>query len=139
MQTRLPEGDLDESQPSSFMIIQGMTAANAPLPHSICIDSLLMGSGKQRLVLLEGLERNTSLPAKGKGTFKTQKAIRPGNAKDVLRIPVIEGNPGERAIYNQPAGIVVCSGEDFAEFLPEGSDVEITVSFDASRRACRDG
>ena len=128
------QGDTVQSQPSSFMIIQGLSAANATLPHSICIESLLIGTGKQRLVLLDGLERNTSLPAKGKGTFKTQKAIRPGNAEDVLRIPVIEGNPGERAIYNQPAGIVKCSGEDFSEFLPEGSDVQVTVSIDASRR-----
>lgn len=128
------KGDTVQSQPSSFIIIQGLTVANATLPHSICIDSLLIGTGKQRLVLLDGLERNTSLPAKGKGTFKTQKAIRPGNPDDILKIPVIEGNPGERAIYNQPAGIVTCSGEDFSEFLPEGSEVEITVTFDSSRR-----
>lgn len=128
------QGNHLEAQPSSFVIIQGLTVASSTLPYSMCIDSLLTGSGKQRLVLLEGLERNTSLPAKGKSVFRTQNQIRPGNTEDVLRIPFIEGNPGERAIHNQESGVVTLSGEDFPEFLPEGSEVEVTASIDTSRR-----
>ena len=113
------EGNSIPSQPAQFSIIQGLTAATATLPYAFCVDSFVLGSGKQRMVLLEGLEKNTSLPAKGKGAFKTQKAIRPGNANDVLRIPLIEGPPGERAILNQQCAIVTCTGADLSEFLPE--------------------
>ncbi len=108
--------------------------AKPTLPHSICVESLITGDGKHRLVPLEGLEKNTSLPAKGRGTFKTQKDIRPGNADDFIRIPLIEGKPGEQARYNQAARIVKCSGEDLSEFLPEGSEVELTVEVDGSRQ-----
>ena len=126
------QGNQLPCEPHSFTIIQGLQAAKATLPRSICIDSVIAGTGKTRLVALEGLEKNSSLPAKGKGTFKTQKEIRPGNADDVLRIPIIEGNPGERSNYNEKAGIVVCNGEHISEYLPEGSDVELTVAKDSS-------
>lgn len=128
------KGNTLPSEPGQFNVIQGLTAAKATLPHAICVESFIVGTGSQRLAPLEGLEKNVSLPAKGKGSFKTQQAIRPGNTEDILKIPLIEGNPGERAIYNQPAGIINCSGEDLSEFLPEGSEVELTVEVDASRR-----
>jgi molecular chaperone DnaK len=127
-------GDQIASEPAQFSVIQGLTAAKATIPHSICVESLITGEGRSRLVLLEGLAKNTSLPAKGRGTFKTQKDIRPGDAGDVIRIPLIEGNPGERASYNPVAAIVECTGEDLSEFLPEGSEVELTVEMDGSRR-----
>jgi len=75
-----------------------------------------------------------TLPAKGKGTFKTQKTIRPGNKDDILTIPIIEGEPGEQSKLNQSAAIITCTGEDLPTLLPEGSDVEITISVDSSRR-----
>ena len=121
-------------QPSKFTIIQGLKAAKATLPHSICIDSIVSETGKQRLVALDGLEKNNSLPAKGKGVFRTQKIIRPGNVADTLKIPIIEGEPGEQAKLNSSAAIVNCSGENFSALLPEGSEVELTISIDESRR-----
>ena len=129
------QGNICPCEPANFTIIQGLKAATPTLPKSICIDTILMEeSGKQRLVELKGLEKNKTLPAKGKGSFKTQKAIRPGKKEDVLRIPIVEGEPEERSIYNQDAAIIQLTGEDFAEFLPEGSTIELTVSIDSSRR-----
>lgn len=123
-----------ESEPSSITMIQGMKAAKATLPHSICIDSIIAESGKQRLVALEGLEKNNTLPAKGKGMFKTQKVLRPGNSEDVLIIPIIEGEPGERSQLNVTAAVINCSGDELAALLPQGSDVELSVMIDESRR-----
>lgn len=123
-----------ESEPSSITMIQGMKAAKATLPHSICIDSIIAESGKQRLVALEGLEKNNTLPAKGKGMFKTQKVLRPGNPEDVLIIPIIEGEPGERSQLNVTAAVINCSGDELAALLPQGSDVELSVMIDESRR-----
>jgi molecular chaperone DnaK len=129
------QGNICPCEPSNFTIIQGLKAATPTLPKSICIDTILMEeSGKQRLVELTGLEKNKTLPAKGKGSFKTQKAIRPGKKEDVLRIPIVEGGPRERSLYNETAAIIQLTGEDFAEYLPEGSTIELTVSIDSSRR-----
>jgi len=119
-------------EPSRITIIQGLKAAKAVLQKSICIESVLAESGRQRLVALKGLEKNNTLPSKGKGAFKTQKVIRPGNKEDVLTIPIIHGEPGEQASLNQSAIIGKCSGEELSSLLPEGSDVEITVSIDNS-------
>jgi len=128
------QGNALECEPSRFTIIQGLEAAKPTLPKSMCIDSILSESGKQRLVLLGGLGRNQTLPAKGKETFKTQKDIRPGKSDDVIRIALYEGEPGERSIYNQAQAIINVTGSDLAEFLPAGSDVELTVKMDESRR-----
>lgn len=128
------QGNVFPCEPANFTIIQGLKAATPTLPKSICIDTILLDSGKQRLIALEGLERNKPLPAKGKENFKTQKAIRPGKGEDVLRISIIEGEPGERSVYNEVAGVISITGDDFPEFLPEGSDVELTVNIDSSRR-----
>lgn len=121
-------------EPSQFTIIQGLKVATPTLPKSFCIDSIDSDTGKQILSVLSGLEKNQSLPARGKGKFKTQKEIRPGKSEDILRIPIFEGENGERALYNQEAGYVFISGEDFSEYLPEGSEVEITLTVDSSRR-----
>jgi len=129
------QGNICPCEPANFTIIQGWTAATPTIPRSICIDTILIEErGKQRLVALAGLEKNQTLPAKGKGSFKTQKAIRPGKKEDVLRIPIVEGEPRERSLYNQTAAIIQLTGEDFAEYLPEGSTIELTVSIDSSRR-----
>ena len=129
------QGNICPCEPTNFTIIQGLKAATPTLPRSICIDTILMEKGgNQRLVALEGLEQNKTLPAKGKGSFKTQKAIRPGKKEDVLRIPIVEGKGGERSLYNQTAATIQLTGEDFAEYLPEGSTIELTVSIDSSRR-----
>jgi molecular chaperone DnaK len=114
-------------EPESITIIQGLKAAKPTLPHSICIDSIITATGRQRLVGLAGLEKNNTLPAVGKGTFKTQKAIRPGNAGDIITIPIIEGEPGQQSKLNHCCAQVVISGTDLPSLLPEGSDVEITL------------
>lgn len=128
------QGNQIPCEPSQITIIQGLKAAKSTLPHSICIDSVLTGTGKQRLVPLDGLEKNNTLPAKGKGTFKTQRTIRPGNKDDVLTIPIFEGEPGEQSVLNEGAAVIKCTGEDLSALLPEGSDVELTVDIDSSRR-----
>lgn len=128
------KGNQLQCEPSTFTMIQGFKAAKATLPHSICIDSILAESGRQRLVALKGLEKNNTLPAVGKGIFKTQKAIRPGEASDVLTIPMVEGEPGQQSKLNNTCAVVTCSGEDFAALLPEGGEVELTIKVDSSRR-----
>lgn len=120
-------------EPASFTVIQGLNVARGTLSRSICIESIQARSGVAKLARLEGLEKNSSLPTKGRGNFKTQKPLRPGNAGDVLRIPILEGEPGQRAAYNELAGVLTITGDDISEFLPEGSEVELELTLDGSR------
>ena len=120
-------------EPSSFNIIQGIKPPSATLPYDLGIEIVDVDSTGNPLDVFTGLKKNESLPAKGKGAYKTQKDIRPGNSQDRIRIPVWEGEAKTRAIYNFPAGNVLITGEDLPKFLPKGSEVVITIEVDKSR------
>ena len=128
------KGSMWPCEPSVFTIIQGLKAAKATLPYSLCIVAFDTQKGKTLLQELPGLKKNQTLPAKGKGIFKTQKDIRPGKNEDEILIPIYEGDPGTRALYNEFAQTTVIRGEDISQFLPANSDVEITLHVDGSRR-----
>ena len=121
-------------EPSSFNIIQGFTQPSATLPYSLGIGAIIGDNEYAVLSGFQGLEKNKSLPAKGKDTFKTQKDIRPGNPEDILRIPILEGEPNTKVLRNEVAGNILITGEDLPKFLAKGSEVDITLSQDSSRR-----
>lgn len=132
------DGTIIPCQPSTITIIQGLKIANATLPYSIGIEVYDTLIAKQGVWPLAGLEKNKTLPAKGKGTYKTMQDVRPGVKDDVITIPTYEinfGKEGSKAIFNKRFGEISISGEDLPGFLPSGSDVEVTLSIDSSRRA----
>jgi len=121
-------------EPSSFNIIQGLTPPSATLPYSLGIGAIV-GDGEHAVLSgFQGLEKNMSLPAKGKGTFKTQKDIRPGNSEDKLRFVILEGEPNTKVLRNEVAGNILITGEDLPKFLAKGSELDVTLSQDSSRR-----
>ena len=131
------KGTLLPCEPSGFTIIQGIKVANATLPYNIGIDLFDPGEGRIGVYTLKGLEKNTSLPAKGKGTAKTQKEIRPGNSEDQIKIEIYEigyKQDGSKKILNELINTITISGEDLPQYLPAKSDVEITLNIDSSRR-----
>lgn len=132
------DGTIIPCQPNTITIIQGLKIANATLPYSIGIEVYDTLVAKQGVWPLAGLEKNKTLPAKGKGTYKTMQDVRPGVKDDVITIPTYEinfGKEGSKAIFNKRFGEISISGEDLPGFLPSGSDVEVTLSIDSSRRA----
>lgn len=124
------KGNVYPCEPSDININQGLVAAKQIIPYDICIEANI--EGKQQLDLLEGLKKNTTLPAKGKKVYMTQRDMRPGNAKDVIRIPIYAGDHGSRAILNDWFGTIELTGEKFDKFLPKESKVEITLYIDKS-------
>lgn len=132
------DGTIIPCEPNAITIIQGMKMANATLPYSIGIEVYDTFANKQGVWPLAGLEKNKTLPAKGKGTYKTMQDVRPGVKEDAITIPIYETNfekEGSRAILNKRFGEISISGEDLPGFLPAGSDVEVTLNIDSSRRA----
>jgi molecular chaperone DnaK len=131
------KGNILQCEPDEFTIIQGLKVANATLPYNIGIDLFEPSIGKIGVYTLKGLEKNTSLPAKGKGIFKTQKDIRPGNGNDQLKIEIYEcgyKEDGSKKILNELVNLIIISGEDLPQFLPANSEVEIVLEIDSSRR-----
>lgn len=128
------KGSLYPCEPSAFNIIQGFKAPPATLPRDLGIGVFIGDSERPLLNAPQSLFKNTSLPAKGKFSAKTQKDIRPGNAEDRIRIPIYEGLNGTRAVFNEPSGYLVITGENLSHFLPKGSEVEITLVCDKNQR-----
>lgn len=121
-------------EPSMINIIQGFKAPQATLPNDLGIGLFEGDLSYPILSVFEGLNKNKSLPAKGKGIAKTQKDIRPGNADDKIRIAIYEGERGAKAILCEPCGYMVLTGENINKFLPKGSEVEITLICDKSQQ-----
>ena len=121
-------------QPDSLSIRHGKTIANPPLPHDIGISSSIVNYDSSEIILVPILEKNSILPAVGTQKFVTQKMIRPGNAEDILRIEVYEGDKGTFPSLNDFIDELIISGDKIPALIPEGSDIEVTMRVDVSRQ-----
>lgn len=132
------KGNILESEPSSFNVIQGSKIGSATLPYNVGIELKDRTTGKILFRTIKGLEKNQSIPAVGtRNGLKTQKQIRPGMESDFIKIPVYEGEheaEGTRAIYNEHVTDIIISGADLPSLLPENSDVDLTVNIDRSEK-----
>lgn len=132
------KGNLLESEPSSFSIIQGSKIGSATLPYNIGIELKQKASGKIVFTTVKGLEKNQSLSATGiLNGLKTQKQIRPGMDSDFIKIPIYQGehdSEGTRAIYNEHVYDIIISGADLPALLPENNDVDLTINVDKSQK-----
>jgi molecular chaperone DnaK len=132
------KGDILESEPSNFSVIQGSKIGSATLPYNFGLELKDKTTGKVRFKTIKGLEKNQSIPAVGTlNGLKTQNQIRPGMDSDFIKIPVYEGehaSEGTRAIYNEHVTDILISGADLPSLLPENQDVDLTVNIDRSEK-----
>ncbi len=132
------KGNLLESEPSSFRIIQGLRTSSATLPYNIGIEIKQKSTGKIIFSTIKGLEKNQSLPATGTlNGIKTKNDIRPGVDSDFIKIPLYQGehgSEGTRAIYNEHVCDIIISGSDLPCLLPKDSNIDLTISVDKSQR-----
>ncbi|MDR0683323.1 MAG: Hsp70 family protein [Dysgonamonadaceae bacterium] len=131
-------GNQVDCEPNQINILQGISGLDGMqvLPGHICIVKYFNDEEKDLILPVKGLEKNNRYPATGvTNGLKTRHAIRPGITKDIIRIPVYEGeynaqktNPDlNNLIYE-----VIITGESLPALLPEGSDVDITIKVDKS-------
>ncbi|MBT8244557.1 Hsp70 family protein [Winogradskyella sp.] len=132
------KGDILESEPSNFSVIQGSKIGSATLAYNVGIELKDKTTGKVRFKTIKGLEKNQSIPAVGTlNGLKTQNQIRPGMDSDFIKIPVYEGehaSEGTRAIYNEHVNTIKINGLELPSLLPENSDVDLTVNIDRSEK-----
>lgn len=129
------KGNQHICEPSQINIIQGLNAAKQIIPFHFCLGVAFKDKEYERLIGIKGLEKNQTLPAKGKSpVLKTQKDVRPGMSEDEIKIPIYGGEPDTKALYNNWVGTVVITGEDIDKFLPKDSEVEITLYVDSTQK-----
>ena len=129
--------------PSEITIIQGSDVGAAPLPYNIGIAIWSKYKEKAIFKAATGLEKNKPVPAVGViNGLSTSKQLRPGNASDVLTIPIYqcEDDPeAERAaaLYEYVADVVV-TGDEVDSLIPENSPVDITLKVNSSEQMTMD-
>lgn len=132
-------GNKLECQPNQFSILQGIGGLDGMqiLPYHIGIGKYFHAEEKDLFLPIKGLEKTKKVPATGiENRLNTRSTIRPGVAKDIIRIPIYEGDynaEGTNPVLNNLVNEVIITGESIPALLPEGSPVEITIKVDSSR------
>lgn len=132
-------GNKLECQPHQFSILQGIGGLDKMqvLPYHIGIGKYFHEHEEDRFASVKGLEKNKSIPVTGvRNGLKTRNAIRPGMSKDVIRIPIYQGDynaEGTTPTLNNLVNEVIITGESLPALLPENSDVDITIKVDGSQ------
>jgi molecular chaperone DnaK len=134
------QGNKLECQPNQFSVLQGIGGLDgmSVLPYYIGIGKWFDVEEKDLFLPIRGLEKNKKVPATGViNGLKTRREIRPGMRKDIIRIPIYQGDydaEGTNPILNNLVNEIVISGECLPALLPEGSDVDITIKVDRSEQ-----
>ena len=121
--------------PDSFSITHGLTIAGAPIPHTVGVSILDKGS------LLSGvpvekfdsfIEKGSILPAKKTKTYQTARKLVKNDTVNKLLIKVLEGD-SEDPNNNDYVCELGIKGADLPHDLPEGTDIDVTISINESR------
>ena len=133
------QGNILKCFPEEITIIQGSKIAAAPLPYHIGIAVWDERKSRAVFVPMTGLEKNKPVPAIGvRNDRKTSEQLRPGVAKDQLRIPVYqvdgEYREGRTAALYEYVTDVVITGDEVTTLIPAGSPVEVTLKVDTSEQ-----
>jgi len=132
-------GNKLECQPHQFSILQGIGGLDGMqvLPYHIGISKFFHSDEKDLFLPVKGLEKSKKVPATGVvNGLKTRSAIRPGMIKDIIRIPIYQGDynaEGTNPVLNNFITEIIITGESIPALLPEGSDVDITIKVDRSQ------
>ena len=133
------QGNKIDCQPNQFSILQGIGGLDdmQVLPYYIGIGRYFPEYEKDLFFPAKGLEKTKKLPATGViNDLKTRNTIKPGNVKDIIRIPIYQGQysaDGSNTTLNNLIQEVIITGEKMPAVLPEGSNVDITIKVDRSQ------
>ena len=122
-----------ECEPAEFFIQHSVLLAEAPpLPESLWLEVDGVDGDEGKGEGKEILQKNTPLPAKGSVTVRTTKELVRGGGNTV-NIKIYEGN-SKVLRANQNIFFLPINGDSVPRKLPVGTQIDITVKVDASRR-----
>jgi molecular chaperone DnaK len=122
-----PTGLKVDVVPDNFKIIIGLA------PGQIAIAARSYGIALVNNKPYVYIKKDTPLPYKTKpGVHKTTTAVRRGESKDLIVIPIIEGEDS-RADRNRCLQELKIHGDKIRLDLPKGSEVEVSMEMNESR------
>ena len=131
LSARDSQGNIIGVENNSFTIRHNENAlltSSPPLPHSICIEKIKDGESTLEVMIKKG----TILPAKAIKRFIANKTLSP-SSNDFISIKIWEGE-NRYLTLNEWIGNVYIKGEMLRCPIPEGFEIEVTITIDESRR-----
>lgn len=144
--TFVTEVQVDEQTSSTFTIrlvdhtgtVEKVTPPTITIQHwlnepggAVLTNSLGLSEADKSFAKI--LDKGTRLPATARGVFHTTVALHRTDTDAAIRIPIVEGEEG-RGDRNLQVGLIEIRPKDVRVDLPRGSDVEVTIEVDESRR-----
>jgi molecular chaperone DnaK len=124
-------GQLLEIDTPEFKVRHGLVLSAPPLPHTLSIEVLRPGENP-------GLDpvftKGTPLPAQKTIKYRATHALIPENPASDIAIKLWEGEYLDDADANEWVGHVLVSHRDVQRRVPEGSEIELTIQMNESRR-----
>lgn len=118
--------------PTEFAIRHGLVLSAPPLPHTISVEIKDIG-GTTKLDPI--FPKGTPLPTlEKKVIYKADRTLRPSEPGTNLAIKVWEGETLNDPEANWFLSTLLIRAEDIRFPIPEGSEIEIFIQLDASRR-----
>jgi molecular chaperone DnaK len=124
------QGRLIETDTPEFKIRHGLVPSAPPLPHTLSVEVL---NAEGSPVLDPVFPKGTPLPAEKTVKYRAAHALRPDNAASYLAIKLWEGEFLSDPDTNEWVGNLIISHEDVRRPVPEGSEIEVTLSVSTSR------
>lgn len=124
------QGHLIETDTPEFKIRHGLVPSAPPLPHTLSFEVL---NAEGAPVLDPVFPKGTPLPAEKTVKYRAAHELRPDNVASDLAIKLWEGEFLSDPDTNEWVGNLILSHEDVRRSVPEGSEIEVTVSVSTSR------
>ena len=111
--------------PNTLTYTVGLAISEQPIINSIAVE--LVGNTADVF-----FKKGDPLPAKSTKVYRSSATVKKGESGDVLKVLVVEGEI-ENADRNRLLGSLEIIGKNLKRDVPVGSEIEVTLHFDASR------
>ncbi len=128
---REAQGQLLEIDTAEFTVRHGLALSAPPLPHALSIE-ILGGSNDARLDPI--FSKGTPLPTQKTIKYRATHALIPDNPASDIAIKLWEGEYLDDPEANEWVGHVLISHKNVQRRVPEGSEIELMIQIDESRR-----
>jgi molecular chaperone DnaK len=123
-----PHGSMRTIVPDT--VVYTMTGAAGVISEQPIINSIAVAlANNERQIFFN---KGEPLPAKKTEVFRSAHTLHKGGSGEVLKVPIVEGEM-EKADHNSLLGFLDISGASIRRDLPVGTEIEVTIIYDASR------
>ncbi|MDX9721482.1 MAG: Hsp70 family protein [Myxococcota bacterium] len=127
---RNSRGQLLETDIPDFVVRHGLIPTAPPLPHTLSVE--VLGAGGQA-ELDPVFSKGVQLPAETTVRYRAAHPLVPGDPSSDLAIKLWEGEYLEVPDANEWVGCVILANDHISRTVPEGAEIEITITVTASR------